>query len=74
MGGGLDLDTRLAVVREVFQSSDQTTVHLKDQMSGPEGYLPFVRSVLTGLNDYAPQPSPQAILRARRPWLSSDAS
>jgi hypothetical protein len=74
MSGGLDLETRLAVVREVFQSSDRATVHLKDQMSGPEGFLPFVRSVLTGLHDYVPQESPQANLRAQRPWLGSDGS
>ncbi len=66
MGGGLDLETRLAVVREVFQSSDRATVHLKDHLSGPEGFLPFVRAVLAGLKDYEPQPSPQAVLRARR--------
>lgn len=71
MGGGLDLETRLAVVREVFQSSDRATVHLKDHLSGPEGFLPFVRAVLVGLNDYAPQPSPQAILRAQRPGPAS---
>jgi hypothetical protein len=65
MGGGLDLETRLEMVREVFKSSDRATVHLKDQMSGPEGFLPFVRAVLLGLNDYAPQESPHAILRAR---------
>jgi hypothetical protein len=64
MGGGLEI--RLEVVREVFQSSDRATVHLKDHLSGPEGFLPFVRSVLRGLQDYAPQESPRAILRARR--------
>lgn len=49
MGAGIDLDARLAIVREVFQLSDTTTVHLKDRASGPEGFLPFVRSVLRGL-------------------------
>jgi hypothetical protein len=67
MGGGLDLETRVEVVREVFQSSDRATVHLKDHMSGPEGFLPFVRSVLVGLKDYQPQESPRAVLRAQRP-------
>jgi hypothetical protein len=71
MGGGLDLETRLAVVREVFESSDRATVHLKDQLSGPEGFLPFVRAVLVGLNDYAPHASSQAILRAQRPGPGS---
>jgi NAD(P)H-flavin reductase len=49
MGAGLELDTRLAIVRETFTLSDTTTVHMKDRASGPEGFLPFVRAVLTGL-------------------------
>jgi hypothetical protein len=72
VGGGIDLETRLEMVREVFQSSDRATVHMKDQMSGPEGFLPFVRSVLLGLDEYAPQESPRAILRARHPDLDAD--
>ena len=72
VGGGLDLETRLEMVREVFQSSDRATVHMKDQMSGPEGFLPFVRSVLLGLDDYEPHESPRAILRARHPDLDAD--
>lgn len=48
LGGGLDLDSRLAIVRAVFESSDSTTVHMNSP-SGPETYLPFVRSVLQGL-------------------------
>lgn len=67
VGGGLDLETRAEIVREVFQSSDRATVHLKDQMSGPEGLLPFVKAVLSGLGDYQPEESPHAILRARQP-------
>jgi hypothetical protein len=66
VGGGLDLGIRLDVVKEVFQSSDKATVHLKDHLSGPEGFVPFARSVLQGLNDYEPQESPGAILRAQR--------
>jgi hypothetical protein len=49
MGAGLDLDTRLTVVREIFESSDGTTVHMKDKDSGPEGFLPFVQAILGGL-------------------------
>jgi hypothetical protein len=67
MGGGLELDTRVQVIQEVFQSTDRATVHMKDQMSGPEGFLPFVRSVLDGLKDYEPRVSASAVLRARRP-------
>ncbi len=52
MGAGIDLETRLQIVREIFQLSDTTTVHMKDRVSGPQGFLPFVRSVLRGLKDY----------------------
>jgi len=67
IGGGLDLEARAAVVRQVFQSSDRATVHMKDQMSGPEGFLPFVKAVLGALSSYEPPESPNAILRAGRP-------
>lgn len=49
MGGGLPLEVRLAIVREIFQLSDSTTVHMKDITSGPQGFFPFVKSVLRGL-------------------------
>src|ERR687883_405977 len=52
MGAGLELETRLQIVREVFQSSDKTSVHMKDRVTGPQGFLPFVQSVLRGLKDY----------------------
>jgi len=67
IGGGLDLDARAAMVREIFQSSDRATVHMKDQMSGPEGLLPFVKAVWGGLGGYEPRRSPNAILRAGGP-------
>lgn len=54
MGAGIDLDTRLQIVREIFQTSDTTSVHMKDRASGPEGFLPFIRAVLRGLEN---QPS-----------------
>ena len=54
-------------VQEVFRLSDKATVHMKDQMSGPEGFVPFARAVLRGLADYEPKPSPNAVLRAGRP-------
>ena len=72
IGGGLDLEARAAMVREVFQSSDRATVHMKDQMSGPEGFLPFVRAMLAGLAGYEPGESPNAILRARRPGAGAE--
>ena len=51
MGAGIDLEIRLQIIREIFQLSDTTTVHMKDRASGPQGFLPFVRSVLRGLSD-----------------------
>ena len=52
MGAGLELETRLQIVREIFQSSDKTSVHMKDRVTGPQGFLPFVQSVLRGLKAY----------------------
>jgi hypothetical protein len=54
MGAGLDLDVRLEIVRQIFDSSETTTVHMKSHLPGPGGYLPFVRAVLQGLRDYEP--------------------
>jgi hypothetical protein len=67
LGGGLDIAMRADAVREVFRLSDKATVHLKDQLSGPEGFVPFAHAVLRGLADYEPKPSPNAVLRAERP-------
>jgi len=66
LGGGLDIATRADAVREVFRLSDRATVHMKDQLSGPEGFVPFARALLRGLADYEPKPSPNAVLRAQR--------
>lgn len=52
MGAGIDLETRLEIVREVFLSSAKTTIHMKDHVSGPQNFLPFVESLLRGLHDY----------------------
>jgi hypothetical protein len=51
MGAGIDLETRLEIVREIFHLSETTAVHMKDVASGPQGMLPFVRSILTGLEE-----------------------
>jgi hypothetical protein len=67
VGGGPDPEAPAAMVREVFQGSDRATVHMKDQVSGPEGFLPFARAVLAGLGSYESRESPNAILRAGRP-------
>ena len=49
MGAGLALEQRLEIVRTVFQNSENTTVRLKDSASGPQGFFPFVRAILSGL-------------------------
>jgi hypothetical protein len=51
MGGGIPLETRLEMVREIFQSSDTTNVHMKSHIPRSEGFLPFVQAVLRGLSD-----------------------
>ena len=49
MGAGIELEKRLDIVRYVFNTSDTTSVHMKDYASGPEGFVPFINSVLHGL-------------------------
>lgn len=49
IGGGLDLDVRLDLVREVFQTSRSTTVHLNSP-SGPASFLPFVSAIVRGFS------------------------
>lgn len=49
IGAGLDVQTRLAIVREILEHSERTSVHMKDRRTGPEGFLPFIRAVLHGL-------------------------
>jgi hypothetical protein len=56
MGGGLDLESRLQIVRRVFQRSNTTTVQMNPP-TGPETYLPFVRTVLHGLLSAAEAPA-----------------
>jgi len=56
VGGGLPLDTRLALVRAVFEHSDAITVHMKDRASGPQGYVPFIRAVIAGLSRRSAEP------------------
>ena len=50
MGAGIELEQRLNIVREVFTTSQTTSIHLKDATSGPQGFLAFVRSVLAGFS------------------------
>ena len=37
-------------MREIFNLSGSTTVHLKDGKSGSQGGLPFVKAGLEGIN------------------------
>ena len=49
MGAGIELEKRLEIVKYVFNTSNTTSVHMKDWESGPEGFLPFINKVLNGL-------------------------
>ena len=49
MGGGIDIKVRLDIIRFIFETSNSTTIHMKDWNSGPTGMLPFVNGVLDGL-------------------------
>jgi hypothetical protein len=49
MGAGIELEKRLEIVRFVFNTSNTTTVHMKDWQTGPEGFVPFINRVLSGL-------------------------
>ena len=51
LGAGIDIEKRLEIIREVFLLSATTTVHMKDQASGPRGFLPFVRALVVALSD-----------------------
>src|SRR6478735_2132639 len=48
-GAGIDLEARLEIVRYVFTTSNETSVHMKDRATGPEGFLPFIKDVVRGL-------------------------
>jgi len=49
MGAGIELEKRLDVARYVFTTSNTTSVHMKDWETGPEGFVPFINRVLSGL-------------------------
>jgi hypothetical protein len=52
MGAKLPLETRLEMVRAIFEASDRASVHMRPQSGpGPEGFLPFVQAVLRGVID-----------------------
>ncbi len=49
MGAGIELEKRLEIVRYIFNTSNVTSVHMKDRITGPEGFVPFINQVLNGL-------------------------
>jgi len=49
LGAGIDSETRLEIIRYVFEASQTTTVHMKDRASGRGGMMPFVNAILLGL-------------------------
>jgi len=49
MGAGIELEKRLEIVRYIFNTSKVTSVHMKDWITGPEGFVPFINHVLNGL-------------------------
>jgi hypothetical protein len=49
MGAGIELESRLEIVRWVFNASNSTSVHMKDWITGPDGFVPFINNLLTGL-------------------------
>ena len=46
MGAGIDLPARLDIIKYIFETSDTTSVYLKDKASGPGGMLPFLNQIL----------------------------
>ena len=49
MGAGLPLETRLDIIKFIFEHSETTTVDMKDWSSGSSGMLPFVTTIVEGL-------------------------
>ena len=48
-GAGIELEDRLEIIKYIFETSDNVSVHMKDRASGQQGFLPFINQVLTGL-------------------------
>lgn len=49
IGAGLDIDIRINAARTVLETSLVTQVHLKNFSAGPQGYVPFIRTILAGV-------------------------
>lgn len=55
MRAGIDLESRIEVVRHVFTADEITTAYMKDRATGCSGLMPFVHPVLTRLAGHANQ-------------------
>lgn len=53
IGAGLDIDIRINAARTVLETSQVTQVHLKNFSAGPQGYVPFIRTILAGVKSQA---------------------
>lgn len=49
IGAGLDTEIRINAARMVLETSQVTQVHLKNYSAGPQGYVPFIRTILAGV-------------------------
>lgn len=49
IGAGLDIDIRINAARTVLETSLVTQVHLKNHSAGPQGYVPFIKTILAGV-------------------------
>lgn len=46
LGAGLSINVRLEAIRMIYEASDKISVHMKERVSGPEGFGPFANRVL----------------------------
>lgn len=49
IGAGLDIDIRIDAARTILETSLATEVHLKSYSAGPQGYVPFIKTILAGV-------------------------
>lgn len=49
IGAGLDTNIRMEATQTVLDNSLVTQVHLKNFSAGPQGYTPFIKTILAGI-------------------------
>lgn len=49
IGAGLDKSIRMDATKTVLDNSLVTQVHLKNFSAGPQGYTPFIKTILAGV-------------------------